>query len=112
MCALAHLTLSLGWITTRGCEGVVAFFSRISRYPWLKGFLLLKLGAGVLLSCVAWDVGTSACFHTLQDLLGRPVRTRRCVWCSTFVEEIFAFCYTMTGFGQVLGNGVGGTIGV
>lgn len=79
MCALVHVALSLGRTTTGGCEGVVAFFSRISRYPWLKGFLLLNLGTGVSLSCVAWDVGISTGFHTLQDLLGRSVRTQYCV---------------------------------
>lgn len=63
VCAVARLALSLERASTGGGEGVVALFSRISRYPWLKGSLLLHLGTGVLLPCVAWDTGMSACFH-------------------------------------------------
>lgn len=51
--------LGFGVIATGGCEGVVAFFSRNSRYPWLK-----RLPDCLILErayyCLVWS-GTSAC---------------------------------------------------
>lgn len=80
MCALAHLALRFGWVTSGECEGVVAlFFSEFTIPVAQKASWLLGFGTGVLLSCVAWDISRSGCFYTVQDLLGRPARTRRCL---------------------------------
>lgn len=68
------------------------FFSRISRYPWLKGFLLLNSERAFhCLVWPGWDVGISTGFHTLQDLLGRSVRTTTLRVIFDFVEEILHF---------------------
>lgn len=66
------------------------FFLGIHDTRGSKGFLVALFGTGVLLSCVAWDISTSGCFYTVQDLLGRPAQTPR-VFGPFLVEEILHF---------------------
>lgn len=87
MCVLAHLALGLAWVTTGGCEGVVAFFFSEFTIPVAqKASWLLVFGTGVLL---VWpgDISMSACFYTVQDLLSRLVQTRCCLRSLTFLSE-------------------------
>lgn len=75
---------------------------------------MLSFGTGVLLSYVTGDISMSACFHTPGFV--RQVRSDTMLptvselYFFFFCRGEFAFCYTWTGFGQVLENGVGGTI--
>lgn len=74
MCALAYLS---GEDHHRGMRRRRCYFLEIHDTRGPKASWLLNIGAGVLLSCVAWDTSILACFRTLQDLLGLHVRTRR-----------------------------------
>lgn len=75
-----------------GMQGVVAFFSEFTIPVARKASWLLNFGTGVLTSCVAWDIKMSACFHTVQDLLGGLVRARTCLRSLAFLfEEILHF---------------------
>lgn len=107
--------LTLPWVRSDRHWGIQRrrcfFFSEFTIPVAQKASWLLNFGTGVLLSCVTWDISMSACFHTLQDLLDRPVRTRRCLGSFRLSCQVFAFCYTTTCFRQVFGNGVGGTVG-
>lgn len=86
MCALAQLAPGFGEDHHWGMRRRRCCFLEIHDTRGSKASRLLSFGTGVLLSRVAWDLSISASFHTLQDLLGRPVRTRCGLRSSVFVE--------------------------
>lgn len=73
------LPCDLGGLPVGNAKASLLFFSEFTIPVAQKASWLLSFGTGVLLVCVAWDISTSGCFYTVQDLLGRPVRTRCCL---------------------------------
>lgn len=72
------LPWDLGGSPVGNAKASLLLFSEFTIPVAQKASWLLSFGTGVLLSCVAWDISTSGYFFTVQDLFGRPVRTRCC----------------------------------